>query len=284
MIGMQLALALLLALATACSSGGEGPPGYTDPDPDSDAATTEDDPIGLAGAAGGADDPDAGDDSGMPSAGAGGLGGGGAGSMNEGGASGMSSGMGAGEGGAGGGGSGAGGMTGGVGGGPAPECIRNADCDDGNDCTIDSCAGDECKRLDAATAIACADGAFVGTCTPGTGECDFACGEIEGSCCAGDVCGSGLYCREHPIGDTCQPCGGAEELCCGGATCDGDLFCGQRYVGGPAEVNDYCYQCGSAGQPCCNDTPPGGALTLTCDDGLTCAITSSGGMTGTECR
>lgn len=50
------------------------------------------------------------------------------------------------------------------------ECLTDSDCDDGNDCTVDTCAANSCTHTDAASGTPCDDGLF---CTK-TDQCDGA--------------------------------------------------------------------------------------------------------------
>ena len=78
------------------------------------------------------------------------------------------------------------------------DCHVDADCDDGNDCTIDTCVNDACTVSNAASGTACDDGLFCTT----TGQCDG----------AGTCVGSGSPCPSRSpvcceLTDTCVAVG-----------------------------------------------------------------------------
>jgi hypothetical protein len=159
------------------------------------------------------------------------------------------------------------------------ECLSEADCNDGNDCTTDMCdAGGSCVHT--SNSATCNDGLFCngadtcggGTCsvhagTPcGAQACDEAtdacvdclnnaqCG--DGSVCTNDVCAGGA-CTHPPVGN--------------GTVCNDGLFC---------TATDVCTAgvCGGTGDPCvapqlCNENTNACVQCLTsadCNDGNGC--------------
>lgn len=257
------------------------------------AAGAEAGPL-AAGSGAAGDMPVAGD--GSFTGGVGGVGGSGGATGGSGGTGGSTGGVG-GAGGATGGAGGAGGTgTGGVGGttgGSPAECAEDADCDDGNPCTTETCSagdctmgtepqwsgcgpdsqcdGDTCVPVGGhqeqcrggtqcdGTAYTLNNGGFF--CQDGYCEFEYACGQDVSPdfapCCAGSTCkDSWLYCG---AGDRCAACGDKDEPCCGGVggNCRDGFACNP---GGTCE-------CGAAwGQPCC----VGAGGVKSCGPGLRC--------------
>jgi hypothetical protein len=93
-----------------------------------------------------------------------------------------------------------------------PPCSSNADCDDGNACTADSCdpATGECANVP----TDCDDGdpCTIDSCDPATGQC----GHVPAACDDGDACTT----------DSCDPatgeCGHVPAVCDDGYACTAD--------------------------------------------------------------
>ncbi len=111
------------------------------------------------------------------------------------------------------------------------ECDGDEDCDDGFDCTIDSCGvGGVCNHTPIDSA--CPDGQ---ECDPELGCIDPGCGS-DGECsddidCTVDICGAGGECTNTPDDNLCpedQVCSittGCMEMCSVDADCDNGNFC-----------------------------------------------------------
>ena len=141
------------------------------------------------------------------------------------------------------------------------KCVTDADCDDGNPCTDETCpAGtcvvvfntDPCDDGDACTtADTCASGLCVGGAPP---NCD------DSNVCTDDSCDSVLGCVNANNTDACDD---------GSACTTNDTCAGGSCVGGPAPDCD-------DGNPCTDDTcdPVLGCMntnnTAPCDDGDAC--------------
>ncbi len=121
-------------------------------------------------------------------------------------------------------------------------CTSDADCDDGNPCTADSCEGLECLNSPVADGTACSDGLYCTVadacnqgkcqaaprdCNQGAASCKLGvCLEDEDRCelrdeADGTPCADGLYCTE---GDQCAAgdCIGGQRDCDDGDVCTGD--------------------------------------------------------------
>jgi len=132
------------------------------------------------------------------------------------------------------------------------ECLNAGHCDDGNDCTTDSCVLFTCTHSNAADGTACAGG--VGTCT--NGQCS--------ACVADSECDDGTVCtRDECIASACVYANNRY----GDADGNGfitlfDLFCVLDGFGGDFsscsfEQDDVQGSCGG-GPNCC----PNGVITL----------------------
>ncbi len=164
-------------------------------------------------------------------------------------------------------------------------CESAADCDDGNDCTIDACDAGQCSHTPQSPGTSCeADGDL---CT--VDQCDEAglcvtvdnvsCADPIDECDGGELCnpGTGL-CELQPDAADGTPCSGNGESDCSGAdTClsgaceDNDLGAGAGCLDdGNACTDDVCDGLGACTHPF--NTAP-------CDDGLFCngPDTCSGG-------
>jgi hypothetical protein len=103
------------------------------------------------------------------------------------------------------------------------------------------------------------------------------CGASGQTCCAGDVCNTGLGC-DNPTGrngaGTCSStCGASGQACCGGGNCQGtNVVCTGQVDGGGGT----CQACGGADQPCC----PG---QTECNTGLTCVVSATGDKCSAAC-
>ncbi len=162
-------------------------------------------------------------------------------------------------------------------------CVIAADCNDGLDCTMESCTGGSCDhtvsvgcliagacRADAApnpdnACQSCVHSAPM-TWTNADGRpCD------DGNVCNGtEACAGGSCEHFSPLScgymcDSSGCCGDATERCCAGRTCGGGRAC---YV-----ASDTCRVCGGLGGQCCGSgtRPPG-----TCNVGLICVDDGTG--------
>jgi len=111
------------------------------------------------------------------------------------------------------------------------ECSSDSDCNDGFDCTIDSCAiGGVCSHIPINSL--CAEGE----------RCDVEKGCIAVGCtsneecsdsidCTQDICGAGGECQNIPVnqncqpGETCSPTLGCIALCIDSSECQNGIFC-----------------------------------------------------------
>ncbi len=99
-------------------------------------------------------------------------------------------------------------------------CDVDADCDDGNDCTIDSCRGGACIANGTGVFDPCDDGSV---CTVG----DTCAGDRAGTCAgAGLACDDGVSCTT----DVCDPVSGCmnspdDAACDDGTFCNGEGYC-----------------------------------------------------------
>jgi len=115
----------------------------------------------------------------------------------------------------------------------AAGCLSDADCDDGDACTVDSCSGGVCSNnlIDCDDADACTvDSCIAGACFNDAISCD------DGNACTDDMCFDGLC-------ENTFPACGLEDGCCG-PSCDGgnDPDCSSCSPGGSActENSDCC--------------------------------------------
>jgi parallel beta-helix repeat protein len=149
------------------------------------------------------------------------------------------------------------------------ECVTNADCNDNNSCTTDSCnlASNLCVHVPLPDGTSCQDGLYCtvsdgcsgGICAAGairdcsasgnqcnTGVCD----EVNDQCIAqpvinGTPCNDGLFCT---LTDQCQ----AGQCLGAGETCPDDA---NECTDNCDELRDSCYRCNATGSsdPCCED-------------------------------
>ncbi len=99
--------------------------------------------------------------------------------------------------------------------GAAPECLVDADCDDGNVCTVDACGGGVCTNLE----ITCNDGSACtsDSCNPVSGCAFMPINCNDGNVCTWDSCHSASGCVHTPnicydgnicTSDACDPASG----------------------------------------------------------------------------
>ncbi len=189
-----------------------------------------------------------------------------------------------------------------------PGCTTNADCNDANDCTTDTCVGGLCQNNAVADDTSCSGGVCCGgSCTASTCSLDSDCDDADA--CTTDTCnGAGscaASCSNTPIscpvgeacvGGVCQP-----QVCNNNGTCDagedcnncaGDCIsgtssgavCGNNIC--EAGNGENCVTCAAdcngkqSGKPssrfCCGDG--GGTNPLPCSD----SACTSGGNTCTD--
>jgi hypothetical protein len=169
-------------------------------------------------------------------------------------------------------------------------CTTNADCNDGNVCTTDTCSGGQCSNVN--NTASCDDGLFCnGADTCSSGTCTH----------AGDPCSGGDTCNEsYNRCDECQQNSDCDDgnLCttdtCSSGQCSNVNNSNSCSDGNACTVGDTCSggscQAGSAlncndSNVCTNDScDPGSGCqyvnnTVSCNDGLFCngADTCSGG-------
>ena len=103
---------------------------------------------------------------------------------------------------------------------PPPECVSDDDCDDGLDCSRDTCEGGSCVRR--ADHGECDDGRF---CT-GPGTCDLERGCVFET----DPCDDGISCTDSDCFERSQACFPVprNDLCPVSTRCDVDLGCVAR--------------------------------------------------------
>ncbi|MCB9651546.1 MAG: hypothetical protein H6730_33870 [Deltaproteobacteria bacterium] len=196
-------------------------------------------------------------------------------------------------------------------------CQADADCDDGNACTADTCdlGAHVCRHAPVAgtcddqdlctTGDTCSDGVCrgqpavtcdsppgpcfeaAGRCDPGTGTCAYTTSVAGAPCtddnrdCTLDVCDGNGACThdDAPAGTACQD----GDLCTYADVCDGNGTCG----GTALTCTDAAGVCGANrscdGTPRCVETFPGPAVS--CDDGNACSFSDgcngAGGCQGT---
>jgi hypothetical protein len=151
---------------------------------------------------------------------------------------------------------------------PGGECSKDADCDDGTPCTVDTCVKGQCEH-----ACLCVDPAGVSACCPGPSTlCARPCGsEADGTC--GGLCPDGATCEPFDFGvAACAcvsgvggPCGGfissPPPVCAPGLTCKQPLpdvmgtcvadGCIPLFTSGCAETSDCCFPCSTLGRAPC---------------------------------
>ena len=159
------------------------------------------------------------------------------------------------------------------------ECTTAADCDDGNDCTADSCVDTACVRVPTNAGGACDDG---DACTTKT-SCSAS------VCAGGDVvtCPNGNPCKTA----SCDPAKGCVLTNrSNGSTCDDGKYCtvGTKCTSGVCGAGTP-RDCGTPG-PCeqlsCNETSNGCVTSLlaagtNCDDSNSCTQGESCSVGGT---
>jgi hypothetical protein len=116
-------------------------------------------------------------------------------------------------------------------------CQQSADCDDGNECTLDECSGGACRNGPSPEGAACGDpeqndctlpdscdGA--GSCLPRHAEASTPCGRGSGQGCTADSCDGSGACQavDMPAGTACGDDGGG----CSTPACDGAGSCEQN--------------------------------------------------------
>jgi hypothetical protein len=93
-----------------------------------------------------------------------------------------------------------------------PECAVDTDCDDGSECTLDTCDAGACAHVPAADDSVCAGGiCCAGVCAAPDCASDAECD--DGDSCTSDTCVSGGTCDA-----VCQsdwPTCGLDDGCCG---------------------------------------------------------------------
>jgi hypothetical protein len=161
------------------------------------------------------------------------------------------------------------------------ECAADPDCDDGFDCTVDSCAvGGVCSHTPIHSL--CAEGQ---RCEVGRGCIDIGC-TSDADCnddidCTQDICGAGGACANVPLDsrcgpdETCSPTLGCitpcmdDPDCANGIFCDGVEQCHFEFGCQPGEPrdcndNDPCTEdfCDTVADACVNTCVP--SATCTC--------------------
>lgn len=131
-------------------------------------------------------------------------------------------------------------------------CAIDAECADGHECTVDSCAGGLCAHAERADGAACAggiccSGACVDVACSADADCD------DGRSCTSDVCVDAGACGARCV-STWPACGAADGCCgpscaadpdCASATC-GDGVC----AGGGEDCGSCRADCRCAGRGC----------------------------------
>jgi hypothetical protein len=147
---------------------------------------------------------------------------------------------------------------------PVAACVTNQDCDDGNLCTTDSCAGGTCSYQN--NALPCSDG---NACTVGDTCGNGMCGSgspmncTDGNPCTDDICDSDLGCLHAANSAACSDgnsctsndvCNG--EVCVGGNKASGCTACqavadipadGGVFVGATSGTSSLAGTCASTG-------------------------------------
>ena len=150
-----------------------------------------------------------------------------------------------------------------------PECTNNADCDDSNSCTSDSCVNEECSYSP------------ISNCC-GNGVCESGedCASCSSDCFSGSgaaTCGNGIC--EIGDGENCQNCASD----CNGVTggrpsnrycCGSDTFCGDSRC---SSGGNSCTETPSVGS-CCGDGICEGS-----EDGANCAVDCTGCSVNADC-
>jgi len=152
---------------------------------------------------------------------------------------------------------------------PGPECTIDADCNDANPCTVDSCVAESCRNeAPAAEGLPCSDGSFCN----GLDTCS------DGACTvhSGDPCSGNIECTAvcDEVGDSCAtpagtPCADDGNVCTTTA-CDGFGACVATPTAGPCDDGLACTAADACSDGTCAGTPPCDARCSHCD-GTTCA-------------
>lgn len=152
-------------------------------------------------------------------------------------------------------------------GGGEPECLIDADCDDANECTTDSCSSGSCLYAPLSDDSVCVSGLCCdGGCVPVECSSDVECGDANE--CTTDACENPSTCAAACVSaDVVDETVCTDGLCCSGAcvigadTCDLPAFCGDGYCEGlGVEDGLSCPEdCRCVGKQCSN---------ANCGDGL----------------
>ncbi|MHC4500774.1 MAG: hypothetical protein ACYS21_16880, partial [Planctomycetota bacterium] len=169
-------------------------------------------------------------------------------------------------------------------------CVDNADCNDGNDCTVDICTGGSCTYSPTLPGTACGDGSDTQCTDPDT--CDGAGNCQDNHALNGTVCDDGLWCF---VDETCNDgvCEGSPRDCSDGLDCTTDVckerfdICENNLDAGFCVIANACYADGelnpasdceecdttlstTSWSPLPVDTPCGDPGTTDCSDPDTC--------------
>lgn len=183
-------------------------------------------------------------------------------------------------------------------------CTINEDCNDGNDCTTDTCTSGSCFHTN--NSGSCNDGLYCngadtcsgGSCSihagnpcpplDGDGNCSESCRESEDNCTApdpnGSPCNDGLFCNGT---DSCSSgsCSAHSGNPCPGP--DGDADCTETCL----ESSDSCTasdpngsvcndgNAQTSGDVCSSGTCAGTLIPVNCDDGNPCTVDTVNGTT-----
>jgi hypothetical protein len=151
---------------------------------------------------------------------------------------------------------------------PAPTCATDADCNDGDACTVDHCVNGMCEH-----ACICLTAAGAPSCCPGPAAlCARPCGAAASGACGG-TCPAGATCGTLPtaqaacdcISDVGGPCGGnilaPPSVCAPGLVCqhsNPDVTgvcvvpnCIPLFASGCSQTSDCCTPCGNGTSPPC---------------------------------
>jgi hypothetical protein len=172
-------------------------------------------------------------------------------------------------------------------GGDCVECIEDADCDDQNECTLETCdtATHQCVRGNSADRDVCTrvDNGQEGLCFEGDCvECVDATDCLDGNACTTDVCDPGTHrCSWAPRTGTCNDGNACTTVdSCSGGMCVGgsDVPCNSP----PGQCYQAAGTCNTGNGSCAYAPLASGA---TCNDGNACTRTDrcngTGGCAGT---
>jgi hypothetical protein len=182
------------------------------------------------------------------------------------------------------------------------ECRADADCDDGNPCTVDdTCIEGSCRPGEVVDCSTVSGKCLVASCDPAgsEGNCDVLAPVSDGLSCdderfctVKDACASGV-CRGEPrdcvaLGDQCHVavCNEKAAICealplSDGSTCDDGLFCtvedacaGGACLGKPRDCRGLDNEChvGSCDEERVSCVAQDRAQGTPCDDGLFCTL------------